>query len=172
MSKEFYITINGQKVPVTEVVYRAYKRPLWAEHKRKECTKRCRAEHGTRCTKDCSNCPHDKTGSVLSLDELAATGGYEPSDSVDLADLADNGLETDTLGKKAVTELLKTAPEPLGQVLSLRQSLAKSSVSKYKAMETAVCADGRARGMLQFYGANRTGRCSLSLFHRVGGSPM
>jgi DNA polymerase len=72
--------------------------------------------------------------------------------------LADNGLETDTLGKKAVAELLKTAPESLGRVLSLRQALAKSSVSKYKAMETAVCADGRARGMFQFYGANRTGR--------------
>jgi DNA polymerase len=72
--------------------------------------------------------------------------------------LADNGLETDTLGKKAVAELLKTAPEPLSRVLSLRQALAKSSVSKYKAMETAVCADGRARGMFQFYGANRTGR--------------
>jgi DNA polymerase len=72
--------------------------------------------------------------------------------------LSDNGLETDTLGKKAVAELLKTAPEPLGRVLSLRQALAKSSVSKYKAMETAVCADGRACGMFQFYGANRTGR--------------
>ena len=72
--------------------------------------------------------------------------------------LADNGLETDTLGKKAVAELLKTAPEPLGQVLSLRQQLAKSSVKKYQAMENAVCSDGRARGMFQFYGANRTGR--------------
>ena len=72
--------------------------------------------------------------------------------------LADNGLETDTLGKKAVTELLKTAPEPLGEALSLRQQLAKSSVKKYQTMETAVCADGRARGMFQFYGANRTGR--------------
>lgn len=72
--------------------------------------------------------------------------------------LADNGLETDTLGKKAVTELLKTAPEPLGEALSLRQQLAKSSVRKYQTMETAVCADGRARGMFQFYGANRTGR--------------
>ncbi|NJP41649.1 DNA polymerase [Oscillospiraceae bacterium HV4-5-C5C] len=72
--------------------------------------------------------------------------------------LADNGLETDTLGKKAVAELLKTAPEPLGEALSLRQQLAKSSVKKYKTMETAVCADSRARGMFQFYGANRTGR--------------
>ena len=72
--------------------------------------------------------------------------------------LSDNGMETDTLGKKAVTELLKTAPPELQKVLTLRQQLAKSSVKKYQAMETAVCADGRARGMFQFYGANRTGR--------------
>ena len=72
--------------------------------------------------------------------------------------LADNGVETDTLGKKAVAELLKTAPPELQNVLLLRQQLAKSSVKKYQAMETAVCADGRARGMFQFYGANRTGR--------------
>lgn len=72
--------------------------------------------------------------------------------------LSDNGMETDTLGKKAVAELLKTAPLELQKVLTLRQQLAKSSVKKYQAMETAVCADGRARGMFQFYGANRTGR--------------
>lgn len=72
--------------------------------------------------------------------------------------LADNGVETDTLGKKTVAELLKTAPPQLQKVLTLRQQLAKSSVKKYQAMETAVCADGRARGMFQFYGANRTGR--------------
>ncbi len=72
--------------------------------------------------------------------------------------LADNGLETDTLDKKVVTELIKTAPPELQQVLQLRQQLAKSSVKKYQAMEKAVCADGRARGMFQFYGANRTGR--------------
>ena len=72
--------------------------------------------------------------------------------------LADNGVETDTLGKKAVAELLKTAPPQLQKVLTLRQQLAKSSVKKYQAMETAVCSDGRARGMFQFYGANRTGR--------------
>ena len=72
--------------------------------------------------------------------------------------LADNGVETDTLGKKAVAELLKTAPPELQKVLTLRQQIAKSSVKKYQAMETAVCADDRARGMFQFYGANRTGR--------------
>lgn len=72
--------------------------------------------------------------------------------------LSINGMETDTLGKKAVAEMLKTAPPQLQTVLTLRQQLAKSSVKKYQAMETAVCADGRARGMFQFYGANRTGR--------------
>ena len=72
--------------------------------------------------------------------------------------LADNGLEMDTLGKKAVAESLKTAPEHLAEVLLLRQQLAKSSVRKYAAMEAASCRDSRARGMFQFYGANRTGR--------------
>ncbi len=72
--------------------------------------------------------------------------------------LADNGLETDTLGKKAVAELQKTAPPKLKKVLTLRQQLAKSSIKKYQAMANAVCADSRARGMFQFYGANRTGR--------------
>lgn len=72
--------------------------------------------------------------------------------------LSDNGLEMDTLGKKAVAETLKTAPKHLVDVLSLRQMLAKSSVKKYTAMQTAVCKDSRARGMFQYYGANRTGR--------------
>lgn len=72
--------------------------------------------------------------------------------------LSENGLETETLGKKAVAELLKDAPEHLAEVLKLRQQLAKSSVKKYTAMENAICADSRARGMFQFYGANRTGR--------------
>lgn len=72
--------------------------------------------------------------------------------------LADNGMETDTLGKKAVTELLKEAPKELSDVLSLRQQLARSSIRKYQAMENSVCSDGRTRGMFQFFGANRTGR--------------
>lgn len=72
--------------------------------------------------------------------------------------LSENGVETDSLDKKAVAELLRTAPQPLGDALSLRQQLARSSVRKYQAMETAACSDGRARGMFQFYGANRTGR--------------
>lgn len=72
--------------------------------------------------------------------------------------LADHGLEVDSLDKKAVKELLKTAPPELAQALELRQQLARSSVKKYIAMENCVCADGRCRGMFQFYGANRSGR--------------
>lgn len=72
--------------------------------------------------------------------------------------LTKHGLEVDSLDKKAVKELLKTAPPELTEVLELRQQLAKSSVKKYQAMQNAVCADGRARGMFQFYGANRSGR--------------
>lgn len=74
--------------------------------------------------------------------------------------LAENGLEMESLGKKEVAEILKVAPKHLREVLSLRQQLAKSSVKKYTAMQNAVCSDGRARGMFQFYGANRTGRFS------------
>lgn len=72
--------------------------------------------------------------------------------------LEQHGMKTDFLGKKNVQELLKTAQEPLRSVLLLRQKLAKSSVKKYQAMEMTACKDGRARGMFQFYGANRTGR--------------
>lgn len=74
--------------------------------------------------------------------------------------LSDNGVETDSLDKKAVAELLKDVPDNLADVLTLRQQLAKSSVRKYQAMEKTICSDGRARGMFQFYGANRTGRFS------------
>lgn len=72
--------------------------------------------------------------------------------------LSDNGVETESLGKKNVAALIKTAPEEQRDVLQLRQQLAKSSVKKYQAMHNTVCLDGRARGMFQFYGASRSGR--------------
>ena len=72
--------------------------------------------------------------------------------------LAENGLETESLGKKEVAAMIKEAPKHLAEVLSLRLQLAKSSVRKYEAMQNAVCEDGRCRGMFQFYGANRSGR--------------
>ena len=74
--------------------------------------------------------------------------------------LKEQGLETESLGKKQVEELEKEADGKIREVLMLRKQLAKSSVKKYMAMRNAVCRDGRARGMFQFYGANRTGRFS------------
>lgn len=72
--------------------------------------------------------------------------------------LSDNGLETETLGKKDVAALLKSVPADMAEVLELRLQLAKSSVKKYQAMQNAVCDDSRCHGMFQFYGANRSGR--------------
>ena len=77
--------------------------------------------------------------------------------------LANNGLMTESLDKKAVAELMKKASPELIRVLTLQQQLAKSSVRKYQAMQNAVCADGRARGLFSFYGANRTGRFSSKI---------
>ena len=72
--------------------------------------------------------------------------------------LKKNGIETESLGKKQVTELIAEVPGDMKEVLQLRQKTAKSSVRKYQAMANAVCSDGRAHGMFQFYGANRSGR--------------
>lgn len=94
------------------------------------------------------------------MDRLQAITGLDnPNSVIQMRDwLASKGMETDTLDKKAVTELLQIAPPDLAEVLTLRQQLAKSSVKKYQAMDNAMCMDGRARGMFQFYGANRSGR--------------
>lgn len=82
-----------------------------------------------------------------------------PNSVVQMKDwLAMKGVETESLDKKAVKGLLESVSSDVADVLKLRQQLAKSSVKKYQAMENAVCADGRARGMFQFYGANRSGR--------------
>lgn len=94
---------------------------------------------------------------IAAMREL--TGLENPNSVTQLKSwLAEQGLKTESLDKAAVKELLKEVPAQVGSVLEMRQSLAKSSVRKYAAMENAVCLDGRARGLLQFYGANRTGR--------------
>ena len=74
--------------------------------------------------------------------------------------LAAQNAPMESLGKKEVEQAIPTANEPVKTVLGLRLQAAKSSVKKYQAMAAAVCADGRARGMFQFYGATRTGRWS------------
>lgn len=101
---------------------------------------------------------------VLSKDELTAamkhlTGLDNPNSVQQMKEwLVNKGVEVDTLGKKAVSAMLKEAPPGLRKVLTLRQQLSKSSVKKYQAMSDCVCADCRARGMFFFYGASRSGR--------------
>ena len=87
------------------------------------------------------------------------TGLENPNSPAQLkAWLLEQGIEVDSLSRAAVAELLEEAGGEVEQALSLRQELAKSSVKKYSAMQAAVCEDSRARGLIQFYGANRTGR--------------
>ena len=101
----------------------------------------------------------EKSKAALTKQMQEFTGLENPNSVQQMKNwLSENGLETDSLGKKVVAEMIKDAPEDLAEVLSLRQQLAKSSVKKYTAMENAVCEDNRVRGMFQFYGANRTGR--------------
>lgn len=93
-----YIEIDGQQISVTEEVYRAYKRPIWAEHKRKEREMRCRDEKGNRCNRDCSKCDKQRTGSVLSLDKFAEEG-FDVADTVDIAELVADKLLFEELYK-------------------------------------------------------------------------
>ena len=72
--------------------------------------------------------------------------------------LGENGVEAESLSKKAVAELIEGADGEVEELLRLRLLMAKTSVKKYEAMERSVCSDGRVHGLLQFYGANRTGR--------------
>jgi RNA polymerase sigma factor (sigma-70 family) len=102
-----YIQIEGEEVAVTEEVYRAYKRPLWAEHKRREREKRCRDENGNRCTKDCRLCTKpNRNGSVLSLDQFSEDG-FEPASSED----AFRRIEEGELQEALHTALAKLEPK-------------------------------------------------------------
>ena len=72
--------------------------------------------------------------------------------------LTDRGVSVDSLDKKAVKGMISDAQGEVLEVLQLRLLMAKTSVKKYEAIERSVCSDGRVHGLLQFYGANRTGR--------------
>ena len=104
----------------------------------------------------------DATTKEKLTDRLKALTRLEnPNSVVQMKEwLKAHGVETESLDKKSVTALLKIAHAPISNVLALRQQLAKSSVKKYQTMQNTVCSDDRARGMFQFYGANRTGRFS------------
>ena len=106
---------------------------------------------------------------AISLDEVSKeklgaamrkiTDLDNPNSVVQMKDwLSEQGIEAESLGKKDVAKLMDAVDGDVKDALQLRQQLAKSSVKKYQAMQNAVCADGRARGRVQFYGANRSGR--------------
>lgn len=90
-TKQYYLTVEGQEVTVTEEVYRAYKRPIWAEHKRNDRQKLCQVSDGKgglkRCTEDCSKCSCTKEGSVLSLDGLEEAGFSVDDHAQDVAEI-------------------------------------------------------------------------------------
>ena len=87
------------------------------------------------------------------------TGLENPNSVVQLKGwLGDMGMEAESLSKKAVAEMIAGTDGEVEELLRLRLLMAKTSVKKYEAMERSVCSDGRVHGLLQFYGANRTGR--------------
>lgn len=104
--KQYYLTVEGQDIPVSEEVYRCFKRPEWAEHKRKERAKRCIGDNGHRCTGDCSKCDRQKNGAPLSLETLEDASGNPLPTNEDVAEIVMYSL----LLEKLYEELDKLAP--------------------------------------------------------------
>ena len=101
----------------------------------------------------------EKSKSALMMQMQNLTGLDNPNSVVQMKEwLSDNGIEAESLGKKDVKNMIPETNGDIKEALTLRLQLAKSSVKKYQAMQNAVCKDGRAHGMFQFYGANRSGR--------------
>lgn len=109
-NRQRYIFIDNQPIPVTEEVYRAYMRPIWREHKRRERAKRCRIG-GVRCTGDCSQCPYKRTGNALSIERMQGVG-HDPVDTTYDLEMVVEGR----LLLEALFEQLE-ALDPDGQVL-------------------------------------------------------
>ena len=102
---------------------------------------------------------NEQSRNELMAEMSSLTGLENPNSVAQMKEwLKDEGIETETLGKKDVAALIKAAPSDVAKVLRLRQQIAKNSIKKYEAMRNTVCADGRCRGMFLFYGASRTGR--------------
>ena len=93
MSKQYYLTINGTTVSVSEEVYRVYKRPLWQEKKRVQRNMRCRDGSNIRCDKDCNECEFARfhggsAGSDISVEGLLDAGADIEADT-DILDAID-----------------------------------------------------------------------------------
>lgn len=105
---------------------------------------------------------NSQTADELKERALEITGLDNPNSVAQLKQwIADNSdLELENLNKQTVAEILseKKGTDAVQEMLKLRQEMSKTSIKKYQTMREAVCEDGRLRGLLQFYGANRTGR--------------
>ena len=101
----------------------------------------------------------EKSRDSLMIQMQQLTGLENPNSVRQMKEwLSQNGVEAESLGKKDVKQMIPETDGDIREALKLRLQLAKSSVKKYQAMQNAVCKDGRAHGMFQFYGANRSGR--------------
>jgi len=105
-SEQRYLKINGEEFAVTEEVYLAYMRPVWAEAKIQEREGRCRDENGNRCMKDCRFCDKTRQGRPLSLEQFSEDG-FDVVDSIDTAGFVENQLLYDALH----TALSQLSPE-------------------------------------------------------------
>lgn len=105
---------------------------------------------------------HEQIAGELKAKAQEITGLDNPNSVAQLKDwiMENSNLEIESLNKKTVAEILesKNAGEAVEAMLQIRQEFAKTSIKKYAAMDQAVCRDDRIRGLIQFYGANRTGR--------------
>ena len=147
---EMAIQQKLSKFPVTESEWRNYTLDQQIND-RGILLDRTLVTQAIRCDEQCKETHMEQAREVTGLDN--------PGSPVQLkAWLAEKGLDVDSLSKAAVAEMLEKADGEVELALSLRQELAKSSVKKYAAMEAVVGSDDRARGLIQFYGASRTGR--------------
>lgn len=102
---------------------------------------------------------NELTAAQLTDEAVKITGLNNPNSTQQLTQwLFSEGIETENLQKATVLNLVESTEGDIKRVLEIRQELSKTSIKKYKAMVEAVGVDGRVRGLLQFYGANRTGR--------------
>lgn len=103
----------------------------------------------------------DETAKTANMDKARELTGLEnPNSAAQLKKwiAEETGFIVESLSKSAVAQIIDELGGTASEMLALRQEMSKTSVKKYAAMNKAVCCDGRVRGLLQYYGANRTGR--------------
>lgn len=158
-----FITYNARDVETEmDIMEKVARFPvpdfLWKQYAQDQCINDLGIELDMALVTQAIKCDEESRERYLKrAQEL--TGLENPNSPIQLKEwILSNGVEMATLTKAEVASVMETATGPVKEVLELRQLLSKSSVKKYVAMETCRCSDGRAHGLLQFYGANRTGR--------------